>query len=648
MGDYFGNKGVRALAILGAATAGAYAMSKLMTQTQRKAAVPSVGVFDRAAQLLDETRGWYNFPPPVALLILRGLRNILRAQNLYDTGTASRTDRPTPPSDGRFHTARTVDGRFNDLDNPLMGSAQTRFGRNVPISLTRRDNDMFNPSPRTVSRELLTRHTFAPATTLNLLAAAWLQFMIHDWFSHGRSDKSNVWEIPLEPGDPWHENPMRIVRTAEESPGSADAGKPPTYLNTETHWWDASQLYGSSQEVQDYVRDRETGNGHVHVSRDHRVAAVNPPDKMLVGHPELAGWWLGLSLLYTLFALEHNAICDALHQKYPQWTDDDLFDHARMINAALMAKIHTTDWTPAILGNPTLKIAMSVNWWGIAGEGIKKLLGRISSNEFISGIPGSETDHFGVPYAITEEFVAVYRMHPLVPDEIKFWSADGKEGRTYPFSEIAGLHARERLDETPIVDILYSFGLANPGTIELHNYPRSLQEFTRPDGVVIDLAAHDILRSRELGVPRYNDFRKLLHLKPFETFEEMTHNPQWAAEMRRVYDGDVDKVDVTVGMLAEQPPPGFGFSDTAFRIFILMASRRLNSDRFFTTDFTADVYTPLGMEWIDNNTMTSVLSRHYPALAQALQGIPSPFAPWNSVNAESSRTPGTSQLVVKS
>jgi len=37
-------------------------------------------------------------------------------------------------------------------------------------------------------------------------------------------------------------------------------------------------------------------------------------------------------------------------------------------------------------------------------------------------------------------------------------------------------------------------------------------------------------------------------------------------------------------MLGEQLLPGFGFSDTAFRIFILMASRRLKSDRFFTND----------------------------------------------------------------
>ena len=61
--------------------------------------------------------------------------------------------------------------------------------------------------------------------------------------------------------------------------------------------------------------------------------------------------------------------------------------------------------------------------------------------------------------------------------------------------------------------------------------------------------------------------------------------------------------------MSEDLPEGFAFSDTAFRIFILMASRRLNSDRFFTDAFTDDVYTPEGMKWVTDNTMGTVLTR---------------------------------------
>ena len=84
-----------------------------------------------------------------------------------------------------------------------------------------------------------------------------------------------------------------------------------------------------------------------------------------------------------------------------------------------MAKVHTVEWTPAILAHPALQIAMSANWWGLVGEKLTKLLGRVSkTSEAISGIPGSGVDQFNVPYSLTEEFVSVYRMHSLVPGKI--------------------------------------------------------------------------------------------------------------------------------------------------------------------------------------------------------------------------------------
>ena len=87
--------------------------------------------------------------------------------------------------------------------------------------------------------------------------------------------------------------------------------------------------------------------------------------------------------------------------------------------------------------------------------------------------------------------------------------------------------------------------------------------------------------------------------------------------MRRLRDvyRSIDEVDTMVGLFAETPPDGFGFSDTAFRIFILMASRRLQSDRFLTVDFRPEIYSPLGIDWIENNGMTSVILRHCPDLA---------------------------------
>jgi hypothetical protein len=148
----------------------------------------------------------------------------------------------------------------------------------------------------------------------------------------------------------------------------------------------------------------------------------------------------------------------------------------------------------------------------------------------------------------------------------------------------------------------------------------------------MDLAATDVLRVRERGVPRYNDFRELFHRGRVRSFSELTDNREWAEELERVY-GDVDRVDLMVGLYAEPLPKGFGFSDTAFRVFVLMASRRLKSDRFFTRDFTPEVYSRAGYEWVNDNTMKSVLLRHYPELEPALRGVENAFAPWNRVGA---------------
>jgi hypothetical protein len=146
----------------------------------------------------------------------------------------------------------------------------------------------------------------------------------------------------------------------------------------------------------------------------------------------------------------------------------------------------------------------------------------------------------------------------------------------------------------------------------------------------MDMAALDILRCRELGVPRYCEFRRLLHLPVPRTFEEVTSNKVWAKELHDVYGGKIEDLDLIPGVMAEDFPEGFAFSDTAFRIFVLMASRRLNSDRFFTED----VYTPEGMTWIADNTMGSVLVRHCPQLGLTVAQLPNAFAIWDRTAAK--------------
>ena len=81
------------------------------------------------------------------------------------------------------------------------------------------------------------------------------------------------------------------------------------------------------------------------------------PTELVAQASKEPGFWVGLALLQTLFVLEHNAICDRLRAEYPSWSDDELFDRARLINSALLAKIHTVEWTTATSAIPPCKSA---------------------------------------------------------------------------------------------------------------------------------------------------------------------------------------------------------------------------------------------------------------------------------------------------
>jgi hypothetical protein len=577
--------------------------------------------------VVDRFTEWWELPLPGQLLQLAHFREDLRRFNLYDTeqpengGGVAVVAEPPP--------YRSYDGSQTDPANPAMGRTGMRFGRNVPLEATLpEEQSMFDPSPREVANHLLSRDSFKPATTLNVLAAAWLQFQNHDWFSHGDNSETEFLEVPLADDDDW-EGVMEVRRTNPDS--TNHGGKlPPTYVNKVTPWWDGSQLYGSTEEKNRELRSGEDGKLAL---EDGRLPEENKPALHGI---DLTGfndnYWVGLSIMHTLFAREHNAICDMLKAHHPTWDDEQLFLKARLVNAALIAKIHTIEWTPGILDNPALHIGMNSNWYGVLPKWVKRRFGHIGSGELISGIVGSPLDHHTAPYSITSEFVSVYRMHPLLPDDFQLQSHQTGEviGET-DLTPMQGHNTRTIVDQYGMSDWIYTFGLSHPGAITLHNHPNALRNLTRINGDQVDIGTLDILRDRERGVPRYNDFREKLRKRRVEKFEDLTPNPDWNEQIREVYGGEIDKVDTQVGMLGEKLPPGFGFSDTAFRIFILMASRRLKSDRFFTNDYSPGVYTPEGIEWVETNLFGDVVRRHHPELAPALEGSENAFAPWKSI-----------------
>jgi hypothetical protein len=587
-------------------------------------------------RIVNRWRPWHRLPLLISLLNLSLLRHQLREENLIDTDPSPappvpEPDMPTLPEvTETARVQRSFDGTENDLSAPRMGAVGATFGRNMkPRFLP----DLIDtPNAITVSRELLYRENFIPATIVNVLAAAWIQFQVHDWVQHRRhplGDKDIRVAIP--DGGTWANTKdgeaESVMRIAGDMP-IADAGDGLVFANNLSHWWDGSEVYGVDHKTALSLLE----GPKLRLEKGYLPENMNGAE--VTGFNE--SWWLGLSAMHTLFAREHNAVCDALQQEYGRaWSDSKIYQTARLVISALIAKIHTIEWTPAILATEAIDVALNVNWSG-APENLLTRFGLwLTEAQALKGIPESMPDHHGAPYCLTEDFVTVYRLHPLLPDDYKFYnSADGRFVEAHSFNDIQGIKTDEIMRRMKLNNVLYSLGTAHPGAITLHNYPRALQEFERENGERVDLSVVDIMRERARGIPRYNAFREGLHKEPVRRWEDLTANPESVRRLREIYK-DIDQVDTMVGLLAENPPTGFGFSDTSFRIFILMASRRLQSDRFLNVDFRPEIYSPLGYQWVQENGMTSVILRHHPELSGVLPRAQSAFAPWRRVRPQS-------------
>ena len=206
-----------------------------------------------------DSDNWYDLPRPAEGIKLYQIRDELREKNLHDTEEPPLENSTAPPG-GEAYNVRTSDGTYNDLKCPRMGSAGMRFGRNVPLSEAFPDTaNLLTPSPRQVSLELLTRTVFQPATILNVIAAAWIQFMVHDWFVHKKGSWTHTHDIPLDEGDRWHDRTMRVPKTPADPPKVPGSQRPPAYINENTHWWDGSHVYGSSPSAQASLRAGREG-----------------------------------------------------------------------------------------------------------------------------------------------------------------------------------------------------------------------------------------------------------------------------------------------------------------------------------------------------------------------------------------------------
>jgi heme peroxidase len=309
--------------------------------------------------------------------------------------------------------------------------------------------------------------------------------------------------------------------------------------------------------------------------------------------------------------------------------------------------------------------------------------------------------HFGSPFNFPEEFITVYRLHPLLPDMIEYreWNDDPNAVKArVPVVETFRGKATDAMRRKGLANWTLSMGRQRLGLLTLQNHPQFLQNLTmsrlQSATKQIDVAALDLIRDRERGIPRFNEFRRQYGLKQLTGFEDFVDqrlsrdSPERRTQeelvklLREVYgqhrcdasriitdaqvnddkspindclghpDGslvdNIEDVDTVVGWLAEfRRPHGFAISETQFLVFVLNASRRLFSDRFFTSSFRPEFYTRFGVDWVTNNgpeaqmektpsnghidpvsPMKRVLLRTMPELSAELDHVVNVFDPW--------------------
>ena len=756
---------------------------------------------------------------------------------------------------GELIRFRNLDGSCNDLRNPLMGSSGTPFARNVQFDATYPDlgkNELarnrhgdrlslLQPDPQLISRKLFTRQQSDPAKCrageglpgfsadancdyqkapfFNVLAAFWIQFMTHDWFSHLEeghnqpqwmpagcvSKRTSTGDVPLTPAEvtalgcrPGDRVDRAYVADSSEPPRfDADKGEPQlaraykTHANNVTAWWDASQIYGFDAASRQRVKRDPVDPARLLLLPGPRAGAgealgelppfalsdpINPQwaGQSAVAFPD--NWSIGTSFYHTIFAREHNAFVAAFRKqaqatpdadsglrnpvraddviRYRDVSADELFEMGRLVVAAEIAKIHTTEWTPQLLYDEPLYLGMNANWSGllagheVAAAALEKIVvqnfgksgdakkasqwySALASGPGIFGLGShvyaddaifarydpAKTDlwslknpdhvnggvnHFGSPFNFPEEFVSVYRLHALVPDLIEYrrWDVDPNLIRQkIPVIETFRAKATQAMQERGAADWALSMGRQRLGLLTLGNLPQFLQNLPLPrlqsSTGKIDVAALDLIRDRERGVPRFNEFRRQYGLRQLASFDdfidrrlstgtpERARQQQAVATLREVYgqhrcdaskvitaaqlnpdgtrindclghaDGslvdNIEDVDTVVGWLSEfTHPHGFAISETQFQVFILNASRRLFSDRFFTSSFRPEFYGRLGVDWVNDNgpagklfepakqnghtvevsPLKRVLLRTVPELGPELAHVVNAFDPW--------------------
>jgi peroxidase len=572
-----------------------------------------------------------------------------------------------PVSAVSFST-RTLDGSGNNLAHPTWGQAGTQYLRVANPNYADGIGKMVSgPSPRYISNRIFNdvgQNLFSE-NDVSQWGWAWGQFIDHDIGLRDEQPAENA-DMPYDRHDPleaFNNDVGTIAFSRTPAAPATGVTSPRQQINTLSSYIDGSQVYGVTNARLDWLREGSVdgdptdnaatllmpGNYLPRVTARGNPSTAPPMDLMglLLGSPTKAAVAgdvranenVALTAIQTLLAREHNRIVAALPNSL---SAEDKFQIARRIVGAEIQYITYNEFLPA-LGvklnayrgySPTVDPSIS-NEFAVVGYRAHSMI----HGEFEPTVPaGTYTDdqlnNVFPAEGITVERNADGTVTLVIPLVIAFGNPD----------------LLTQIGEGPILQSLGEHQYKNDEQFD--NSLRSvLFQVPKPNGTtppscgspvidpscfsdIADLAADDIQRGRDHGMPSYNDLRKAYGLAPVRSFTEITgestdqfptndpkidpHDPiddpgslafvelrdaqgnivplgtdaaqedavtgvrstTLAARLRAIY-GDVNNVDAFVGMVSEKHLPGTEFGPLQLAIWKKQFAALRDGDRLF-------------------------------------------------------------------
>jgi len=487
----------------------------------------------------------------------------------------------------------SYDGTNHHPTAPLRNSAGAPFARGTVNSYVDGIYQMRSdlPNARTVSnlvvRDAINHGNQPDPNGYSGFMYAFGQFLTHD-LEFARPGTVNI-DVIVPAGDIdgfGAGSHIPVNRNAVAPNTGTDTQHPALPMNDVTGWIDCSVVYGVAYPpgvpqgptpFQNPVNLREGGQiattGKLLTSSNGRYAPI-VNGSFLFGDPR-GTENPDLSSVQTLFIREHNWHVDRLKVLHPTWTSEQLYQRARSIVIAEFQNITYKEWLPKVIGNDHIPAYTGFN---PVVDSTIKIEFAAAAMRFGHSIVSGAQDRVDEQGNILESLTLAQAFF-LTPAQFE------RNGGADGFIRKLASDISNKLD-VYIIDDLRNL---------LNDPPAAL-----------DLAATNIQRGRDLGLPSLNQMRVALGFPAYTSFSQITSDSTVVLALQNAY-GDIDKVDLWVGGLAEFPATAAMVGPTFQAIIIDQFTRLRDGDSQW---FENQPWSASDLEWLRATTLSDIILRN--------------------------------------